>query len=69
MQIVVKLPDGKTISLDVEGSYTTNNVKVLIRCKVNIPTNQQRLVFKDNELEDDDTLKTINVVEGDIFKF
>ena len=68
LQIIVKLPDGKTIALDVEHYYTINNIKALIRYKASVPTNQQRLIFAGNELEDDDTLKSINVVEGDIFQ-
>ena len=65
LQIIVKLPDGKTIALDVEDYYTINNIKALIRYKVSIPTNQQRLIFAGNELEDNDaTLKSVNVVDG-----
>ena len=65
MQINVKHHDGiKTITLDVETSYTIDNIKVLIRHKEGIPINQQRLIFADNELEDDDTLQNIGVVDG-----
>ena len=69
MQILVQMPEGKTIALDVEGFYTIINVKALIRNKEGIPTNQQRLIFASNELEDDHlTLMDFNILEGAILK-
>ena len=54
MQIFVKTPEGKTITLDVESSFTIKNIKAIIMNLLTIPTKQQRLLFKNQQLEDDE---------------
>ena len=65
MQIFVKTPEGKVITLDVEASDTIATVKTLIKHLEGIPKNQQRLLFKNQQLEDDDTLSDYNIQNED----
>jgi hypothetical protein len=56
MEIYIKMPTGKTITLGVEASDTISLVKALVKQKEGIPRHEQRLLFQDMDLDDSVTL-------------
>ena len=61
MQIFVKLPSSKTLTMDVENTFTIKNIKAIIMNKEGIPTKQQRLIYHDQQLDDLSTLSDYNI--------
>lgn len=61
MQIFVKLPSERTLTLEVEPGDRIHNVKQKIHDEEGIPPHQQKLTFNGQELEDNCTLADYNI--------
>lgn len=61
IQIFVKSPTGKTISLDAYLSNTVSDIKDKIQDSEGIPSVDQRLIFQERQLEESLTLSDCNI--------
>ena len=60
-QIFVRTLQGKTITVDVDGSDTVKAVKRKIQDKENLPANEQRLIYAGKQLDDTRMLSEYDV--------
>ena len=65
MQIFIKTLKGETFTLDVEPNYTIEQVKEILQHKNGLPPDNQRLIFKGRQLEDEKRLADCNVKKED----
>ena len=64
--MTVKMPQGQTLPLHgVNGGCTVKQIKGLIKGEQGIPRKEQRLLFKNDQLEDSRTLRGYNIHDGD----
>jgi ubiquitin C len=56
MQIFIRTPNGRTMTLEVDASDTIEIMKLKIQDKEGIPSQQQRLYFGGKPLQNDRTL-------------
>lgn len=61
MQIFVKLPTNRTITLDVQATDTVESVRAKVQDRFGIPPDQQRLVLASKHLKDGTILSDYNI--------
>lgn len=61
MQIIIEPLTGKPFTLEVDPSDIIENIKAMIQSKIGYPSDQQRLIFAGNLLEDGHTLSDCNI--------
>lgn len=68
MQIFVKPQNGDVINFKGAPYHSVKNIKLEIQCILGIPTDQQRLILADKDLEDSRTLSEYHIQSGSTLK-
>ena len=61
MEIYVKTLTGENITIDIEANDSIANIKLKIQEKMDVPPEQQRLIFAGQQLEDEKTISDYNI--------
>ncbi|KAI0886198.1 Ubiquitin [Annulohypoxylon maeteangense] len=64
MQIFVKLPTGKNLTINVQSSESIDDVKTKVQTSTGIAPERQRLIFAGKDLQSGTTLADGNVADG-----
>ena len=67
MDLHVALVSGKTFTVEVHEKYSISVVKALIRCQTGFPSDQQRLIFEEKELDNNLTLQHYDIMPDTTF--
>jgi hypothetical protein len=63
-QILIKTPNGNTITNDIDQTDTIHQVKELLYLKTNIPCIYQILIYNGRILFDENSVEFYNITEG-----
>ena len=66
--IFIRRPTGKIIPLDISISTKISQIKELIHEKDNLPIEHQKIKYCGKELDDNDTLLSLNIQPGDFIE-
>jgi hypothetical protein len=66
MQIQVHTVSGRKHTLDVEGNWTIGQIKEELQQREGISTQQQRLLFRGQNLADQTTIEVARIAAGDV---
>ena len=58
---------GKTLRVEVSEKYSISVVKALIQCQTGFPSDQQRLIFEEDELDNNLTLQHYDIMPDTTF--
>ena len=67
MLLHVSLMSGKTLTVEVFAHDKISDVKRLIECQTRFPSDQQRLIFEDKELDNNLTLQHYDIMPDTTF--
>ncbi|THH06626.1 hypothetical protein EW145_g3960 [Phellinidium pouzarii] len=66
MRIKVKTLTGKEIELDIDEADQISRIKEKVEEQSGVPPQQQRLIYRGRQMQDDKTAQEVNVMPGDV---